>query len=133
VARYHGRKAKVLISTSGAGTASELIGIRSWNYDRSVDTVEVTAFGDTNKRYVQGLPDATGSFDGFWEDTEGKVWSGVASSDGVKLYMYPDFTNAPTKYVYGPAWLSASIATAVDGAVTVSASFSANGDWGQTL
>jgi hypothetical protein len=133
VARYHGRRSRVLMSTTAAGAASEVIGIRSWSYSQEVDTVEVTAFGDTNKRYVQGLPDATGEFEGFWEDSEAKIWAAVASGDGVKIYMYPDHTNAPSKYVYGPAWLSASIETAVDGAVTISASFAANGAWGSTL
>jgi hypothetical protein len=133
MARYHGRRARVMMSTSGAGNASEVIALRTWNLDMAVDTVEVTSFGDVNKTYVQGLPDASGGFEGFWDNAESKIWTGVQSGDGVKLYMYPDFTNAPTKYVYGPAWVSASIETAVDGAVSISATFAANGAWGILL
>jgi hypothetical protein len=130
MALYHGRKARVLASTTGSGTANVVVGLREWTYDRSVDTVETTSFGDTNKTYVQGLPDAKGTFSGFWSDSDTTIFTGSGSADGVKLYMYPDYTNAPTKYVYGPAWLSASLAAAVDGAVTIEASFVANGAWG---
>ena len=46
------------------------------------------------------------------------------------MYLYPS-SDAPTKYWYGPAWVDFSITVASDAAVAVSASFAANGDWGQ--
>lgn len=130
MAVYHGKSGVVYASTTGSGTATQVIKLTSWTYDRSVDTVETTSFGDSNKTYVQGLPDASGTIEGFYDDTESKLFSGAESSDGVKLYLYPAST-APTKYFYGPAWLSYSVSTGMSEAVRVSASFSANGAWGR--
>lgn len=132
MARYHGKSGVVYISTSAAGSASSVLAVSSWNIDRSTDTVEVTSFGDANKTYVQGLPDISGSFEGFWDDTEAKLFTAAASSDGIKMYLYPS-SNAPSKYFYGPAWLSASMDCGVSDAVSVSGEFKANGSWGQTI
>lgn len=96
----------------------------------STDTVEVTSFGDTNKTYVQGFPDRSGTIEGFWDDTEAQLFSGSESADGVKMYLYPS-SDAITKYFYGPAWVSASIDTNVSDAIKVSANFVANGAWGR--
>lgn len=132
MARYHGRKGVIYLSTSGTGTATSVIALTSWSLDRTADRVDVTAFGDSNKVYVQGLPDVSGEFSGWWDETESKIYQGSDSSDGVKIYLYPS-SDAPSKYLYGPAWLSYSIEAAVDGAVKVSAQFAAKGAWGSTL
>lgn len=130
---YHGRRGSVLISTSAAGAASAVLSLTEWSLDMPTDKVETTAFGDTNKTYVQGLRDISGSFSGFWNDAEAKLFAAAASSDGIRMYLYPDLTNAPSKYAYGPAWLDASITTGVAAAVAVSGSFAANGSWGVLL
>lgn len=127
MARYHGKKARVLMSTTGTGAVSQLVGLSTFTLDQSVDTAEVSAFGDPNKRYVQGLPDAKGSLAGFWDDSETKIWAGVSSGDGVLLYGYPDFTNAPGKYFAVPAWISASISVDIGDAVKFSGDWVANG------
>ena len=54
---------------------------------------------------------------------------GSASSDGCRIYLYPS-SDAPGKYVYGPAWLSVSIETGSTDAVKISGEFVANGAWG---
>jgi hypothetical protein len=96
----------------------------------ATDKVDVTAFGDANKTYVQGLRDVKGTLSGFWEDTQDQLFDASESTGGVSLYLYPANT-APTVYFYGPAWLDASIDVGVSGAVTVSGSFVANGSWGR--
>ena len=128
MAVYAGKKGVVYISTSGSGTAANVIKLNKWTYDGTTDKIEVTSFGDTNKTYVQGLPDVKGTFTGFWDDTETKPFSGASSSDGVKIYLYPS-SDATTKYKCGPAWLDCSINQGVSGAVEISAAFVANGSW----
>jgi hypothetical protein len=128
---YAARKAAVYLSTTGSGTASNVVKLNSWSLNKTTDKIEVTSFGDLNKTYVQGLPDLKGSFAGFFDDTEAKPFTGADSADGVKIYLYPDVTNAPTKYWYGPAWLDVSIEAPVNGAVSVSGNFAANGSWGR--
>ena len=128
MAVYPARKGVVYMSTSGSGTASNVIHLNTWVLNRDTDKIETTSFGDTNKTYVQGLPDLKGSFSGFWDDTETKPFTGASSTDGVKLYLYPS-ADIPTKYAYGPAWVDCSINVAVSGAVTISSNYVANGSW----
>jgi hypothetical protein len=109
--------------------ATLCLSLNAWTLDRNSDTFETTSFGATNKTFVQGLPNLTGTLSGVWNDAETKPFAGAVSSTGVKLYLYPDITNSPTKYAYGTAWLSAAIEAPVNGAVTLSANFSAAESW----
>lgn len=129
MAKYSGRKGAVYLSTSGSGTATAVIGLTNWSLDRGTDRQESTSFGDVNKTYLQGLPDISGTFEGFWDDTEAKIFGAADSADGSKLYLYPSL-DAPSKYWYGPAWIDASMETDVNDIVKISGSFSANGPWG---
>lgn len=129
MAAYPGRNGVVYLSTSGSSNAANVIKLNAWTINKTTDKIEVTAFGDSNKTYVQGLPDVQGSLSGFWDDTETKPFSAAGSSDGCKLYLYPS-SNKMTSYHYGPAWLDMSMETSVSGAVTISGSFAANGSWG---
>ena len=131
MAVYAGRKGVVYLSATGSGTATSVLKITKWTLDQSTDKIEVTAFGDANKTYVQGLKDIKGTFDGFFDDTEAKPFTGADSTDGVKLFLYPS-ADAPTKYWYGPAWLDVSVDCGVSGAVAISGNFAANGSWGRS-
>ena len=129
---YAGRKGRVYISTSGSGNASPVAQLTDWSLNMSTDTFETTAFGATNKTYVQGLPDVSGDFKGFWNDADTTISTASNSADGCKIYLYPSTdasTGAAGKYAYGPAWLNASYASSVGGVVSMSGSFKANGNW----
>jgi hypothetical protein len=127
---YHGKKGVVYMSATGTGVAVPLTKAATWSLNSAVDRVEVTAFGDVNKTYVQGLPDITGDISGFWDDTSDQLYDASRSADGVKLYLYPS-ADAATKFWSGPAWVDFNISVDVNGAVTVSGSFAANGAWAQ--
>lgn len=130
MARYHGRKGKVYISTTGTGTAANIGSLSSWSLNMATDKVDVTSFGDANKTYVQGLADLSGSFEGFFDDTTiANLDTARSSSDGIKVYLYPS-SDAAGLYWYGPAWLDMSLTDAVGDAVKLSANFVANGSWG---
>lgn len=132
MAVYPGRAGVVYLSTTGTGTATNVIKLNEWTLNRTAERIDVTSFGDANKTYVQGLPDLQGTFSGFYDDTEGKPFTAATSTDGCKLYLYVS-SSATTKYAYGPAWLDVSVNTAVAGAVTISGTFAANGSWGLNL
>ena len=132
MARYAGRRGLVYMSSSGAGVASQVVSLTSWSLDMTQDRLETTSFGDTNKQYVVGLRDVTGTFEGHWDDTETKLFTGAQSADGVKLYLYPS-SDILAKYAYGPAWVDVSIAVDVNDRVTITANFAANGAWGFNL
>lgn len=130
MSRYHGGKGVVYLSTTGSGVAIAAISLSHWTLDRATDTVDVTAFGDVNKQYVQGLPDIKGTLSGWFDSIDDALFDGSESTDGVKLYLYPS-SLAPSIYHYGPAWLSSSIDVDAKGAVSISGSFVANGSWGR--
>lgn len=130
MARYHGKKGVVYISTTGSAAAIAAVALNSWTLNSPTDKVEVTAFGDVNKQYVQGLPDISGDLAGWWDDTSDQLYDASRSADGVKLYLYPS-SDATTKYWYGPAWVDFSINVGNGDGVSISGSFVANGAWGQ--
>ena len=130
MSRYAGGKGVIYISTTGSGTAITAISLSQWSLDKATDKIDVTAFGDLNKTYVQGLPDIKGSLSGFFDSADDALFDGSESTDGIKMYLYPS-SLAPTIYHYGSAWLDASISVDVKGAVTVTASFVAAGSWGR--
>ena len=130
MAKYHGQNARIYMSTSGSGTAASVGGLSSWSLDMPTDRVEVTAFEDANKTYVQGKKDLSGEFSGFWDDTDDALFDAAESTTAVKCYLYPS-ADAPSKYFYGTAWVDASIETGVDAAVAISGSFQAAGSWGR--
>jgi hypothetical protein len=129
MARSHGKTGAVYVSPSGTGVAVSIGNLSKWSLDRSTDVVPTTSFGDTNKTYVQGLPDLKGSLSGFWDSATDPLYLAGLSPDGVKMYLYPSSVT-PTVYDYGPAWLNTSIDVDVNGAVTISGTFVANGSWG---
>ena len=126
MAKYHGKKGVIYLATTGSGVATTIVGLSEWSVDLPTDRVETTEFGATNKTFVQGLADASGSFAGFWDDTSRTIWDAATSSTGCKLYLYPS-SDAVTKYIYGPAWLDASISTGIGDAVKISGTFAPNG------
>lgn len=129
MARYHGKKGVMYMSTSGSGAASPVT-LTEWSLDMATDKEETTSLQDSNKTYVQGLRDIAGSFSGMWDDTDDALFDAAESSDGVKIYLYPS-TDAPTFYWYGPAWVDVSLAVGVAAPVSVSGTFVANGAWGR--
>ena len=128
--RYHGSKGLAYLSTTGAGVAVSAISLTQWSLDKSTDKADVTAFGDVNKQYVQGLPDIKGTLSGWFDSADDSLFDGAESADGVKLYLYPS-SLALTIYHYGPAWLDASIDVDVKGGIGVKGNFVAAGAWGR--
>lgn len=102
----------------------------AWTLDAATDKVEVTAFGDPNKVYVQGLKDLKGTISGWWDSADDSLFDAADSADGLKLYLYPAST-AATLYWYGPAFIDASINVSATGAVSVTGNYVASGAWGR--
>lgn len=109
---------------TGAGSASPLPFFAKWQINHSTDKQDVTAMGDDNKIYVSGLPDATGSFSGFYDDATAQTYT--AAIDGLprKFYLYPSvLTN--TQYWWGTILVDMTVDGGVDQAVNVSANWNA--------
>lgn len=128
MARYAGRKGMVYLAVDGSSAAVLVAQLSSWSMNRSTDKLDATVFQDTNKVYVQGLPDLRGNFDGIWSDADTTVFQAAGSSAAVRMYLYPS-SDAPSKYAYGLAWLDASIDCSVTDTVKINGEYVAGGSW----
>lgn len=129
MARYHGRQGILYLQGSGA-VAVPVAALSEWSLDLKRDRVDVTAMGDTNKVAAQGLPAYSGSFSGFWDETEDTLFQATEATSGRAMYIYPS-RDAITKYFYGTAWVDAGFTGAVGDAVKLSGTFEAAGPWGR--
>ena len=121
----HGRKGRLYVALASGGTAEPVANLNSFSMQAATDKVDTTVFGDTNKTYVSGLPDASGDFAGFYDNATAQTYT--AASDGVarKFYLYPDNSNTG-QYWFGTALFDFKIETAVGDAVKVSGTFAAS-------
>lgn len=128
MARRHGRNGRLYMGiASSAAVPSPVAFLKQWSAEFASDTVEVTSFGDSNKTYVTGLPDAQGSFSGHWDDATAQSYTAAVDGQARSFYLYPDVTNAPNVYWYGTGFFDFSLDSPVDGAVTMSGNWRAAG------
>lgn len=126
MARRHGKDGRLYVAISSGGTAEPIAFLNQWSIDFSTDRVDVTAFGDANKVYASGLPDAQGTFSGFWDSNQNDLYE--AAQDGVarKFYLYPSRVLDAGDYWSGEALFDFSVAGGSSDAVTVSGTFAAS-------
>jgi hypothetical protein len=134
MARIHGNRGQVLMDPTGASSFVVVANVDSWDLDMDRDTVDVTAFGDTNKQSVLGLPNYTGALTAFYSGpTAGILIDAAMGTVAVNLKLVPDLVDIATNFFAGLAYLSASIKVSAKGAVTVGGKFVAAGNWVATL
>lgn len=127
--RRHGSKGDVLMDPTGGATTVHVASLNGWTADFSREAVDVTAFLDTTKVFIQGTQTAQGTLKGWWEAVGSKVLFDAAFGDvAVMLELVPSTLDATTMFT-GPANLSMSIEVAVDGAVTVNGTWTGAGPW----
>jgi hypothetical protein len=127
MSRIHGRRGRLYVGlASDSATAEPVSYLNSWTIEFDVDRVEVTAFEDSNKTYVSGLPDASGTFDGFYDTASDQLYTAAVDGMARKFYLYPT-TADTTVYFYGTASFDFSVDGSTDDAVTVSGSWAASG------
>lgn len=100
MARFHGRKGRVYLAVAPGAEASPLPFVATWSISASTDKQDVTAMGDSNKVYVAGLPDASGSFGGFMDDASAQTYTAAVDGQPRKWYLYPNL-DTPTVYWFG--------------------------------
>ena len=125
MARIHGRNGRLYVSITSTSTNAEAIAfLTKWSLDSSTDRTDVTAFGDTNKTFLAGLPAQTGAYEGWYDNATAQLYT--AAIDGVarRFYLYPDNT-LTTQYWFGTGFFDFSIETPVDGGVSIKGSFDA--------
>lgn len=115
--------------TPGVAPAIAIVSaLNSWSYSAKRDRVDVTCFGDHNKRKVLGLPDISGALGGFFDSANPVIFDVADGTTPALLRLIP-FKLEPEHYFQGPAYADASIKVDAKGAVSVDASWDAAGDW----
>lgn len=125
MARIHGRRGQLYVGlASSTAVPSPVPFLGKWAITFDTDDVDVTAFSDTNKVYVSGLPDIGGTYEGFFDLATGQLYA--AASDGLArgFYLYPD-NSQTTTYWYGTAIFDFQASGGASDAVAISGNWKA--------
>lgn len=124
MARIPGRNGALYVGLTSNGTATPLAFTKKFSLDFKTSRENVTAFQDQFMTYVAGLPDASGSFDGFYDDATVQTYTAAIDGIARRWYWYPS-TNNTGQYWFGTGFFDFSVDQGVDTAVTVKGTFSA--------
>jgi hypothetical protein len=108
-------------------TPVALISLNGWKLSLKTDYEDVSCFGDTNKTYVPGLRDISGSLSGFWNSANVVIFTATAATTPGKLELAPNSTE-PTFKFSGLAYLDADLDCSM-AAPKVTSTFRAAGPW----
>lgn len=124
-----GRYGSVLIDTVPASPVNPIavVSIKGFKLSLKTDYEDVTCFQDTNKVYVPGLRDISGSYDGFWNSAELTPIHASSLTTPGWLRLIPN-TNESSFYFEGLAYLDADLDCSL-AAPKMSGTFKAAGPW----
>lgn len=129
--RLHGKNGRIQMDAAGGSSVVTLGDLDAWTLDMSTDRTDATAFGDTNKHKVSGLPDFSGSIGGFWNalaSSSPAYFAAVLAGIAVTLRLIPN-TADPTVYFQGLSNIDGGINVSAKGAITTSGKWDAAGNW----
>jgi hypothetical protein len=125
MARHAGRNARVYMAITSAGTAEPIAFQSAWSLNATTDKIDVTAFGDAGHVYVGGLPDAAGTFGGWFDDATQQTYSAAVDGVARKAYFYPDIVASVGTYWFGTILPDFSMSAGVSDAISTTTSWAA--------
>ena len=127
--RMHGAYGSFLMDPTGGASPVVVASLNKWDVDLSKDKVKVTAFGDTNQVYVDGLPDIKGSYGGWFDPEDGLViFDAIFGSAKPFLKLLPSAA-LPLVLFSGKGLIDGKVSVDAGGGVSVGGSFVAAGAW----
>ena len=127
--KLHGKNGAIYLGGPKGSGGIKVASKTDWTLQRNRDYIDATVFGDTNKTYLAGLPNVQGTYTGFL-DASGDLLLNAATSDAQQMYLYADDVNViPVLVAHGPAFIDASVNTAVADGIKTSGDFRASGPW----
>lgn len=101
--------------------------INAWKLSLKTDYEDVSCFGDTNKVYIPGLRDISGTFGGFWNSSELTLIHATSATTPGWLRLTPNTTES--SFIFeGLAYLDADLDCSLS-APKVTGNFRAAGSW----
>lgn len=125
--KLHGKNGAIYIG-GPKGTGVKVATKSEWTLSLARDYVDATTFGDTNRTYLVGLRDVSGTFAGLM-DVSGDLLVNASSSDIVSLYLYADDGTVPVLIGSGPSLVDGQINASNADAIRMSGNFRAAGNW----
>lgn len=124
-----GRNGLIQYDATAASPASftTLTSVNNWKLSLKTDYEDVSCFSDTNKVYVPGLRDISGSLGGFWNSTQTTIIDASSATTPGLVRLTPNSTES-TFYFEGTAYIDSDIDCSL-AAPKVSATFKAAGSW----
>jgi hypothetical protein len=104
-----------------------IISINAWTLSLKTDYEDVSCFGDTNKVYVPGLRDISGTVGGFWNSSSLVLVQASSQSTPGYIELAPNSTE-PTFTFGGLAYIDADINCSM-AAPKLSGTIKAAGPW----
>jgi len=129
-----GRNGQVSWDPAGGTAYVPILSLNEWSGSFKCEYEDVTCFGNTNRVYIPGLMDSSGTFTGFWDSTELALWRAAMASTPGALKLTPNLTE-PSFFMAGPAYMGGEIDCSLD-APKVTGEWKAAGNWalpGQVL
>ena len=129
MARVNGRNGAIYVSISSAGVPEPLPFAKKWSASFATSMDDATAFGDANKVYTSGLPEGSGSFEGWYDSATAQTFTAAADGIARKCYFYPTTASSSGPYWYGTAFFDFSIDVDISGGtVPISGNWTPAGD-----
>ncbi len=109
--------------------ANAVSAVTSWSLDRTADTVESTAMGDTSRAYETGLKSFTGSFEARLDpaDSTGQGAAVEGAEVTFSFYTADSGTNGTTYYTGTGIITSSNISAEMESMISLSVSFQGTG------
>ena len=129
--RRHGKNGQVWMDPTGASTYVLVADVSGFTLDATSENVPVTAFGNTNIVYVKGLANYQGDLKSWWSADNVVFFDAAFAGTPVGLKLVPsslDTVPAAT-FFSGQAYVDAGVDCPADGAVAVTGSWVAAGNW----
>ncbi len=126
--KLHGKNGAIYLD-GAKGTGTKVATKTEWTLNLNRDYVDATVFGDTNKTYLVGLKDISGTYAGIL-DTSGDLLLNASDEDIVQVYLYADDRDSfEVLLAWGPGLFDASIEASNSDAVRARGNFRAAGSW----
>jgi hypothetical protein len=125
--KLHGKNGAIAITSSSGKVSLKT----EWTLNLNRDYVDATVFGDTNKTYLVGLKDISGTYAGLL-DNSGDLLVNATDDEDTYTYLFTDDGTGGgtvTLVAYGPALHDSAINCSNTDAVRVSGNFRASGNW----
>lgn len=126
--RLHGKNAVLYMSINSGDAPTEVPFISNFVESLATDKAEATAYGDRNKVKLAGLPERSGTFDGFYDDSTVQMYTAAIDGLARTFYHYKNRNAMESDYTFGTAFFDVTVTTPVGDAVSISGNWDAAGD-----